>query len=472
MIDLPGIRKADGLDDEAAAALDEVLDVADRVQARNAELSRYYDGSYQVPEIGVKPAIEGLRLDETCDWPRKAVTAVSERARFDRFVFGDSGGDDGALERVVRRSRVATSYGRYVASELTHGCMFATVGRSEADGLAYVRFHSAETAWAVWDDAAGRVGAGVCVADRRRTEWSPNDRVAVAVNLHMPDRVVALTRRGAAEWSAESMPHPMGRPMMEAFAFRATGTRPFGESRITRAVRTIACDVVRTLRDMAVSGAFYAAPQKFLMGVTDQQFDALKADKWSAYIGSMLITTANEQGGTPTIGQLSGSTPQPYVELLQTYAKLFAAATGVPLNSLGVVQDNPSSAEAIAAQREDVVIAAQDLIDGDAESLRTIALMALAVERGVAPDGLGEAERSVMAHFRSPANPSIVSQADAMTKLMGPMPWLAESDVALEEVGFSDEQVKRLRSDRAKAKSRAIVDAATKAAGLDLGGSR
>lgn len=36
------------------------------------------------------------------------------------------------------------------------------------------------------------------------------------------------------------------------------------------------------------------------------------------------------------------------------YAKMFSGVTGVPLNILGVVQDNPSSAEAIMTSREDV----------------------------------------------------------------------------------------------------------------------
>jgi hypothetical protein len=37
--------------------------------------------------------------------------------------------------------------------------------------------------------------------------------------------------------------------------------------------------------------------------------------------------------------------------MLRQLAAQFAGETGVPLNSLGVVQDNPSSAEAIYATR-------------------------------------------------------------------------------------------------------------------------
>ena len=56
--------------------------------------------------------------------------------------------------------------------------------------------------------------------------------------------------------------------------------------------------------------------------------------------------------------------------------------------------------------------------------------------------------------------PSIVSQSDAMVKMISALPWLAESDVALEEFRFTDDQIQRLRSDRTRANGRQVVTAA------------
>ena len=56
--------------------------------------------------------------------------------------------------------------------------------------------------------------------------------------------------------------------------------------------------------------------------------------------------------------------------------------------------------------------------------------------------------------------PSVVSQADAMLKMVQVIPWLGDSDVALEELGFSDDQMLRLRSDRDRARVRAVAAAA------------
>ena len=64
---------------------------------------------------------------------------------------------------------------------------------------------------------------------------------------------------------------------------------------------------------------------------------------------------------------------------------------------------------------------------------------------------------TIEARFRNPAMPSVVSQSDAMVKQISALPWLAESDVALEELGYSEDQIIRLRSDRAKTQSRSML---------------
>ena len=49
----------------------------------------------------------------------------------------------------------------------------------------------------------------------------------------------------------------------------------------------------------------------------------------------------------------------PYTEQLRTYAALFAGETGLTLDDLGFVTDNPSSAEAIKASHENLRLAAR-----------------------------------------------------------------------------------------------------------------
>ena len=449
MTELQNLEKASGLGTRSEI-IESLLNRMSSVSDRNKRLQEYYEGDFNPPGIGIDTIPDTAKVEMGCDWPRKAVTSVSERTRFDGFVFNGDYRDSG-LENIVLENALVSNFNLNIPNELTVGCMFGTVGKWR--DKCQVRFHTAETAVAEWDSGSGQLAYGMVVADWKTTSWSPQKKVPVQVNLHLPGEIVILTRTAPSSWQASVNSTPLNRPMMESFAFRPTGVKPFGVSRITKTVQTISDEVIRTLQNMAVCGALYAAPQKYLLGLSDEQYDAVQKDKFSYYIGSIFLATRDENGDTPTYGQLSAASPQPYIDALRTQAMLFSGATGVPLNSLGIIQDNPSSAEAISASREDICIAAEDLISSNSVGLRNIALMAMAVDNNTSIDGLTDDQKSVTAHFKDPSMPSIVSQADAMVKIAAAAPWIAESEVFLERLGFDDATRKRLIADKKKFKA-------------------
>ena len=136
------------------------------------------------------------------------------------------------------------------------------------------------------------------------------------------------------------------------------------------------------------------------------------------------------------------------------YGKLFSGATGVPLNSLGIVQDNPSSAEAIDSQREDICVAAEDCIDSNRIAMRNVALMAMAVAGNTTIDGLTDEQRSVMPHFRNPRTPSLASTADAMVKIAGVLDGFAQTREFLYGVGFEAADVESIMSQLSTSQNR------------------
>ena len=169
MDNLGGITSAIGLGETDRRTLRELLDAASSVRERNLMLEQYYESERPVPSIGIDTIPDSVDPGVRCDWARKAVTSVSERVRLDGFVFeGDY--EDPGFERVVQANDLDNAFNRHIASELTHGCMFATVSR--VGGRVSVRMHSAETAVATWDVAGQRVGSGLVIADARRTDWS------------------------------------------------------------------------------------------------------------------------------------------------------------------------------------------------------------------------------------------------------------------------------------------------------------
>ena len=454
MIELPNIARAVGLDAGDRAALRELVEVARAVATRNSELDAYFEGEQPTPGIGIDNIPDSVDPGVRSDWARKAVTSVSERVRMDGFTFA-GGYDDEGFKRIALDNDLSNAYNRIVASELTHGCAFATVQRT--GGSVAVRMHTAETAVATWDVAGQRVGSGLVVADARRTDWGGPTPVPVQANLHLPGRVVVLRRTGPASWRAETLRVPLDRPMMEALCFRPTGTKPFGQTRITRAVRYLVDEVERTLRYMAVSGAFYAIPLMAATGLTDEQFDSMVGSKWIMRVGSWFLSTRDEDGNVPSLQQFSGVSPQPYIDAVMTYAKLFSGATGVPLNSLGIVQDNPSSAEAIAAQREDVCVAAEDCIESNRVSMRNVALMAMAVAQDTTVDGLTDEQRSVIPHFKNPMRPSLAATADAMGKIAAAVPGFSLTREYWLGQGFDAGDVDSILSQVRRAQASSIV---------------
>lgn len=455
MDNLAGITNASGLSDKHKAILISLLNVWRKNRSRNKLLDAYFEEEVEPKPLGIDTVPESVKPTARCGWARKAVTSVSERVRFDGFVF-DNGYADETLNKAVRDNALINSFNMHGNSELIHGCMFATVGRDGDSSI--IRFHTAQTASALWDYAACRIAAGLVIANQGYTSWSPNALVVTQVNLHLPSCVVVISRVGYVNWVAKAEPHPLDRPMMEAFCFRPTGLKPFGQTRITKTVRDIVDDVSRTLQNMAVSSALYAAPQKYLLGLTEAEFEELKGKKWETSIAAVLLAMGgDEDQKTPSFGQLPGNSPQPYIDAIRAYATLFSGETGVPLNSLGVVQDNPSSSQAIEASREDICIAAQDMIDTNKESLRNIALMAMAVEENKKIDDLSPEQLSVCAHFTSPSHPSIVSSADAAIKIASAASWVTESEVFLELLGFDKDTRRRLIADKNKAEAKKMA---------------
>jgi hypothetical protein len=133
---------------------------------------------------------------------------------------------------------------------------------------------------------------------------------------------------------------------------------------------------------------------------------------------------------------------------MRSLAARFSGETNVPISELGIVSDNPSSAEAIYASKEALVIDAQNLNADNGEALQRVAQMALAVENNTTLANIEQITTDLQSKFKNPAIPSLVSQADAIVKAVSAFPWLANSDVALEEFGFNDEQIQRLKADR------------------------
>lgn len=418
---------APGLPADYQAMLDELVEVWLGKLGRNQTRYSYYNGKNRLKDIGIAiPPGMRSRCESVVGWPQKAVDALATRSRFDGWIASD---DDvqAILDGVSERSRLSVKYRQNTVSELIYGCSFATVGM--VNGKARIDLYSAENAAAVWDDAKGHIAYGMTIDDF--DEGHP-----VAISLYTDDAKVSLWK-DAAFWRFEVHPYRMGRPAMEAFAYRPSFRKPFGQSRITGAVMSLTDSAVRESVRSELSAEFFTSPQKYLLGIDPDAFDG--QTKWEAYIGNILTVTRDANGDVPTFGQLSQGSMQPHTDYMRSLASRFAGETNVPMHMLGIVSDNPSSAEAIYAANEPLIIEAEDLNASARDTLKGLALMCIAGELDVPVDELTAEQRDFTANFYSPAMPSVVSQTDAAIKIASVVPEFAGTESFWRMIGLPED---------------------------------
>ena len=76
-------------------------------------------------------------------------------------------------------------------------------------------------------------------------------------------------------------------------------------------------------------------------------------------MSSMLSFGKDDDGDSPKVGQFTQQSMTPYIEQLRMFAALFAGETGLTMDDLGFVSENPSSSEAIKASHENLRLLAR-----------------------------------------------------------------------------------------------------------------
>lgn len=435
-----------GLGAAEQVMLQKLLTVYSNATIKNEQKDRYYEGKVSLGEVNLGIALpQGMRgLEIGCAWGAKTVDVLAGRSMFDGFV-GENGEEVDELASIIRDNNLIAEYPKTCRDELKIGCSFATLSADD-EIRCRIRFHSAKSAAAVWDGERGRIAYGFAITNTAPSnglaEWTPS-----RMNLYT-DEAIWVLRRDGQIWYAEEHRHQMGRPLMVPFIWNPTSSKPFGQSRIKEPIRRLIQGYVRTIANATIGLEFSTAPQKYLLGVTDDQYDAIVNQKFKQYVGNILASTVNpETGEKPTFGQLTQGNIEPHVQMLRMLATQFSAATGLTVTDTGVVNDaNPTSSDAILAQSQTLVSMAEQLNEGNGDSLRLIGMMALAIANNVTLDELTDTQKNIMAHFRNPAMPSVAVTADAAIKIASARPEFAGTDTFLEMIGFDQADIRRIKA--------------------------
>ena len=435
-----------GLGDAEKAIFSELINIYNKHYSANKTKDKYYEGHITLRDVNLGIALpDGLeKVGIGCAWGEKTVDVLAARSMFDGYV-AENGTDLELLTDIVKDNKLIAEYSKACESELKYGCSFATLSANEKTKCS-IKFHSPMTSAAKWDGSKGRIAYGFAVIS---TEDKDNQTIPTVINLYTENAIWVISYDIKSEvWKAEHHENKMGRPLIEPLIWNATLRKPFGRSRIKYTIRELINGYVRTVANATIGLEFATAPQKYLLGITDEQFNSVIDDKFKQYVGNIIAATTNpETGEKPSFGQLQQGTISPHVEMMRLLSTQFSAASGLSVTDTGVVNDaNPTSSDAILAQTKTLVSLAQKLNESNGSALREIALMALAIAQDKTLDELTDDEKAVMAHFKNPAMPSVAQTADAAIKIASVRTDFASTDTFLEMVGFDQADIRRIKS--------------------------
>lgn len=282
---------------------------------------------------------EFMWMAETLGWCAKAVDALADRLSFREFK-----NDNFDLNTIYDMNNRDILLDSAVLSALISSCCFVYI-TEDVTGYPRLQVIDGGNATGIKDPISGMLKEGYAVINRDKYG---NPELEA---YFLPGRTEYYRGGQLVRTDTNQAPYPLLVPIV----YRPDAMRPFGHSRISRACMGLMQGALRTLLRSEVSAEFYSFPQKYITGLSQ---DA-ELDNWKAFISSFLKFTKDDSGDSPKLGQFTQQSMSPYTEQLRTFAALFAGETGLTLDDLGFVTDNPSSADSIKASHENLRLAAR-----------------------------------------------------------------------------------------------------------------
>lgn len=300
---------------------------------------KYYEMKNSVRDFNIVTPDRFRMFNETLGWCGKAVDSLADRLSFRGFRQ-----DDFDLGTIFRMNNADILFDSAVLSALIGSCCFIYIS-ADGDGYPRLQVLDGSNATGVMDPVTGLLSEGYAVLER-------DDSGKPTLEAWFIPGETFFYPKGKEPYAVKN---PAPAPLLVPVVYRPDAVRPFGHSRISRACMNIMQGALRTLKRSEISAEFYSFPQKYVTGLDP---DAEPLEAWKATISAMLSFTKDENGEAPKLGQFAQASMSPFTEQLRTFAALFAGETGLTLDDLGFVTDNPSSAEAIKASHENLRLTA------------------------------------------------------------------------------------------------------------------
>lgn len=196
----------------------------------------------------------------------------------------------------------------------------------------------------------------------------------------------------------------------------------------------------------------YSFPEMWMLGADESIFknaDGTQKAAWQVVLGRIKGIPDDEAATTPRadVKQFPASSPAPHLAHLNALAKLFAREASLADESFAISDYANSTSEGSYIEgREDLISEAEGATeDWDVPLIRAVA-RGLAIQNDLReiPPELASLETK----WRSHVHVSRAAAADAGQKQINAVPWLAETEVGLELLGLTRQQIDRAMADK------------------------
>ncbi len=454
----------DGLEHAEQNTLDELVMQWRAKRTRNALRAGFYDMKNATRTLMSPMAPPSVKRKEfVLGWSAMSVDKLARRCNLEGFYdASDNDLDSLGLKQIWRENRLGSEINQAGVSGLIHSVAFLIAHQGDVasgEPKALITARDALTGTGIWDGRRRAISAFLSI-NAFDDKGEPVD-----MTMYLPN-VNVLMVKAAGKWTVTRREHRYGVPV-DPMRYKPRLGRPFGSSRITRASMSIHMQALGAMIRGDVNGEAYSLPRWALLGVGEEAFknaDGSQKSTWQATWESIWAIGDDEgllEDSNPLaradVKQFHGQSPEPQNASLRMLAQMFSGETSIPLGELGIVGDsNPTSFEALTASRDDLIMTAEATMDDWGPDVASSMTRALAMFNDAdLPDNL-----DLQPTWAPPQAVSKTAAADAGSKVLALVPWLveAESDVALEVLGFTKSQIERANNDRRRARGRRLLN--------------
>ncbi|KQP83751.1 phage portal protein [Aeromicrobium sp. Leaf291] len=444
-----------GLSDDERAIANGLLEQLDQRKHRNLMRSSIYDGKRAIRQVGTIIPPQYYRLGLVLGWCAKGVDSLVRRTTLERFTWADGDLDSLGARDLWDANYLRSEVNAALVSSVLHGVSFLVAVKGEDDEPdALILSRDALSATGTWNPRTRSLTDFISVTERAE------DR-PTAFTLYL-DGITISAEKGDAGWEVtDRSEHGWGVPA-QPLTYRPRIGRPFGSSRITPAAIAAQDAGTRDLIRLEGHMDIYSYPELILLGADgsvfkDDQGNTLPA--WQTMLGRVKGIPDDEEATTPraSVQSISAASPEPQLSSLSVHAKVCARELSLPDSALALTDvSNPTSAESYDASQYELIADARGAIDDWSTPIRKIHATALAIQNGLT--SVPDEWAGIDSKWRNPQFLTQAAEADSGAKRLGAVPWLAETEVGLELMGLSDDQIRRAQAERRLAQGGRLLD--------------